>query len=252
MARHQDSRPAHHRIAASIRADIMSGDLAPGEQLPITQQLIERFGVSNQTVQRALQLLKAEGLIVGRSGRGVFVRETALRGFDSVGTMAPSGEGEPYSVLAQAAQQATRGMYRILDVREVVPPVQVREAFGLRANGTALLRYRLLLLDDDPAELVWSYYPMGIARGTALMDRRRIKGGSPTLLTGLGFPPREMVDTVTWRAPTEEEFVTLELPTGVPVSRTFRVVSSDDARPIEATVIVQAGHLQHRLYRVTL
>ena len=60
MAKHTDTRPAHHRIAARIRADIMSGDLTPGQQLPITQDLVTHYGVSGQTVQRALGLLKDE------------------------------------------------------------------------------------------------------------------------------------------------------------------------------------------------
>ncbi|WP_374100950.1 GntR family transcriptional regulator [Streptomyces phytophilus] len=252
MAKHVDTRPMHHRIAAQIRAEIMAGDLAPGAQLPITDQLMARFDVSNQTVQRALQLLKAEGFVIGRSGRGVFVREGPQLAVDSVATMPPAERGEPYAWISEAAKRSKAGVNRILKVAEVVPPAQVGEALRLAAGETAAMRYRLLLLDDEPAELVWSYYPADLARGTALLERRRIKGGSPTLLASRGYPPREMVDRVSWRSPTEEEFLGLELPTEVPVARTFRVVYSDDARPIEATIMVKAGHLHELLYRVAL
>ncbi|MFE5890480.1 GntR family transcriptional regulator [Streptomyces sp. NPDC056462] len=252
MAKHTDTRPAHHRIAAQIRAEIMSGDLAASQQLPITQDLVTQYGVSSQTIQRALGLLKAEGYIVGRSGRGVFVRDSPQQAFDSVATMPPARDGEPYVWIKEAAKQSKTGTNKILRVAEVVPPTQVRDALGLEPGGTVAMRERLLLLDGDPAELVCSYYPMDIAQGTALLERKKIKGGSPTLLADKGYPPREMVDRVSCRPPTEEEFIGLELPTEVPVLRTFRVVYSDNAKPIEVTVMVKAAHLHELLYRVPL
>lgn len=252
MAKHTDPRPTHHKIAARIRADIISGNLAPGEQLPKTSDLMEQFGVASQTLQRALQLLKAEGFIYGLSGRGVFVRPTPLHAVDSVATMAPSADGEPYAWIKEATKHAKVGTNQILEVAEVVPPAEARAGLELGPDETAAMRYRLLLLDGEPSELVWSYYPMGLARGTALLERKKIKGGSPTLLAGLGHLPGEMVDRVSWRAPTEEEFVRLELPTEVAVAHTLRVVYSKEGRPIEATVMVKAGHMSQLLYRVQL
>lgn len=252
MTKHTDTRPAHHRIAARIRADIMSGDLAPGQQLPITQNLVAQYEVSGQTVQRALGLLKDEGFIVGRSGRGVFVRDTPQQAIDSVATMPPAPDGEPYAWIKEAAKQSRKGDNKILRVAEVVPPAQVRDALGLTPDDTTALRQRLLLLDDEPAELVWSYYPMDIARDTLLLAPKKIKGGSPTLLAEMGYPPREMVDRVSCRPPTEEEFIALELPSEVPVLRTFRVVHSHNAKPTEVTVMVKAAHLHELLYRVPL
>ncbi|EXU63876.1 GntR family transcriptional regulator [Streptomyces sp. PRh5] len=63
-----DQRSLHERIAADLRDEIMSGDLPPGAKLPSTAQLKERFTASNATVQKALHLLKDEGLAVGRAG----------------------------------------------------------------------------------------------------------------------------------------------------------------------------------------
>jgi GntR family transcriptional regulator len=87
----------------------------------------------------------------------------------------------------------------------------------------------------------WLHYPLDIARGTPLELRKKIKGGSPTLLTSLGFPPIRAVDHVLPRLATVEEFVALQLPEDMPVLRQFRVVYSDDGRPIEASVLVKAG-----------
>lgn len=252
MATHKDTRATDRRIAADIRARIMSGDLAPGEQLPITTKLIDQYEVANQTIQRALQILKAEGYIYGKSGQGVFVRDSTQHEIDTAATLPPSSSGEPYAWIAEASRQGTVGTNKILEVGEVVPPVKVREAFDLAEGEQVAMRKRVLLFDDEPAELCWSYYPLEIAVGTALMEPERIKGGSPTLLASLGFPSREAVDLVSWRPPTEEEFVLLELPAEVPVGRTFRVVYSDNQRPIEATVMIKAGHKHSLLYRTEI
>ncbi|MBV1955213.1 GntR family transcriptional regulator, partial [Streptomyces sp. BV333] len=45
-----DPRSLHERIAADLRAQILSGDLAPASALPSTAQLKKRFDASNATI----------------------------------------------------------------------------------------------------------------------------------------------------------------------------------------------------------
>lgn len=45
---------------------------SPGEKLPSSRALVERFRVSPVTVSRALARLAAEGLVVTRPGAGAF------------------------------------------------------------------------------------------------------------------------------------------------------------------------------------
>ncbi|MEU7279609.1 GntR family transcriptional regulator [Streptomyces sp. NPDC045431] len=246
-----DGRSLHERIAADLRDEIMSGDLAPGARLPSTAQLKDRFGASNATVQKALQLLKNEQLVIGRAGAAVTVREHRQRTIRPASYMAPAESGEPYRWLTEAAKLGARANSELLDVGEAIPPADVADALGLSADGKAALRTQLLTLDDQPAELVTSYYPLDIARGTPLTERRRIKGGTPTLLAELGFPPRLSVDRVSARVPTQAQYRALQLPGDLPVLRTLRVVYSDHDRPIEATVMVKAGHLYEVQYEFT-
>ncbi|MEU1797576.1 GntR family transcriptional regulator [Streptomyces californicus] len=244
----EDGRPLHERIAADLRDDIMSGNVAPGDRLPSTAQLKERFGAANATVQKALQLLKSEHLVVGRAGASVTVREHRQRTIRPAAYMAPSPSGEPYRWLTEAANSGTRARSTLLDVTEAEPPADVANALELQPGGTAILRHQLLSIDDEPAELVASYYPLDIAEGTAITERRRIPGGTPTLLASLGYPPRLSVDRVSARVATQEQYRLLRLPGDLPVLRTVRVVFSDDDRPIEATVMVKAGHLYEVQY----
>ncbi|MFJ1678351.1 GntR family transcriptional regulator [Streptomyces sp. NPDC088251] len=243
-----DRRSLHERIAADLRDQIMGGDLAPGASLPSTVHLKARFNASNATVQKALQLLKDEQLVVGRAGAAVTVREHRQRTVRPASYMAPAGSGEPYRWLTEAAKSGSRAHSTLLEVVEVEPPADVVEALRLSKSGTALLRRQLLMVDDEPAELVASYYPLEIARGTAMAEHRKIPGGTPTLLAEMGYPPRLSVDRVSARVPTQDQYQALRLPGGLPVLRTLRVVYSDDERPIEATVMVKAGHLYEVQY----
>ncbi|MFB7776604.1 GntR family transcriptional regulator [Streptomyces bauhiniae] len=243
-----DRRSLHERIAADLRDEIMSGDLAAGASLPSTVQLKERFDASNATIQKALQLLKDERLVVGRPGAAVTVREHRQRTMRPASYMAPAPSGEPYRWLTEAAKLGARPDSSLLDVRETSAPADVAAALRITGDETVLLREQILTLDDEPVELVKSYYPMGIARGTAITEKRKIRGGTPALLAELGFPPRTSVDRVSARVPTQEQYRALRLPSDLPVLRTLRVVFSDAERPIEATVMVKAGHLYELQY----
>ncbi|MEV0370769.1 GntR family transcriptional regulator [Streptomyces sp. NPDC050636] len=246
-----DRRSLHERIAADLRDEIMSGDLAPGANLPSTAQLKARFDASNATVQKALQLLKDERLVIGRAGAAVTVREHRQRTMRPAAFMSPAGPGEPYRWLTEAAKHGGQTRSKLLEVTEALPPDDVADALKLANGEKALLRRQILVIDDEPVELVKSYYRLDITRGTAMTERRRIKGGTPALLAELGYPPRLSIDRVSARVPTQEQYEALHLPSNLPVLRTLRVVYSDHERPIEATVMVKAGHLYELQYEFT-
>lgn len=53
-------------------------DARPGQQLPTTRSLVEQHGASPVTIQKALRVLVAEGLVETRVGVGAFVRGPAV------------------------------------------------------------------------------------------------------------------------------------------------------------------------------
>lgn len=242
-------RTRQQQIAANLRALILSGDLRPGDRVPSTDALIREYGVTNQTVQRALIILKKERFVEGRKGSGVFV--TAHQPVVVKASHYPRADaGEPYPWLTDHARRGRRPAIELLDVSETGAPAQVAAAFGLQTGAAVTMRHQLLLLDGEPAELVWSYYPLDIARGTPLAVRKKIRGGSPAALAALGLPLRNAVDQVGTRLATVAEFVALRLPEDMPVLRQFRVVYSDDGRPVEVTVMVKAGQQYEIAYDI--
>ncbi|MFD5880988.1 GntR family transcriptional regulator [Streptomyces yangpuensis] len=246
-----DPRPLHARIAADLREEIMNGDLAAGGNLPSTAQLKTRFDASNATIQKAVHLLKAEGLALGRAGAAVTVRENRQRTVYPARSLAPAPAGAAHPWLAERAEGHPAARSTLLSVAEVRVTGDVRAALRLPEGGPAVCRRQLISIDGEPAELVSSYYPVDIARGTALAEPRRIRGGTPTLLPELGHPPRRSVDRVSARIATQEQYAALRLPGDLPVLRTLRTVYGDGDRPIEVTVMVKAGHLYELSYEFT-
>lgn len=243
-----DPRPLHARIAADLRDEIMSGDLAPGSKLPSTAMLKIRFDASNATIQKAVRLLKDEGLAVGRAGAAVTVRKNRQRALSPAGSLTPAVDGAAYPWLSEAAERPSAALSTLLAVEEVRVAGDIAAALGLPEGSPAVCRRQLISIDDEPAELVSSYYPPDIARGTALAQPRRIRGGTPTLLTELGFPPRHSADRVSARVATQEQYKALRLPGDLPVLRTLRSVYGDGDQPVEVTVMVKAGHLYELRY----
>lgn len=62
-------------VADNLLAQIQSGQLAPGTQLPTEAELCAQFDVSRTVVREAVARLRHEGLVIPQQGRGVFVSE---------------------------------------------------------------------------------------------------------------------------------------------------------------------------------
>ena len=73
-----DPRSPSRQIADALREEIVSGRIEPGKKLPSERELVEEYGTASQTVKQAIGLLKAEGLVEGRKGSGVYVREAPV------------------------------------------------------------------------------------------------------------------------------------------------------------------------------
>lgn len=75
----QDPTPLYEQVAGEIRRAIEIGEAVPGERLPPAKDLARVLGVNSNTVLRSLRLLRDEGLLEFRQGRGVRVTPTARK-----------------------------------------------------------------------------------------------------------------------------------------------------------------------------
>ena len=60
--------PAYQALSDALRARIITGELRPGEKLPIEPELSTQYGVSRSTVREALRVLASQNLITTTRG----------------------------------------------------------------------------------------------------------------------------------------------------------------------------------------
>lgn len=152
----------------------------------------------------------------------------------------PSPEGQP------DAWSQVSGTQELLDVSEATPPAAVASALWLTDGELVVLRRRRMRADGVAVELTDSYYPADIARGTQLAEHRKIRGGAPTLLAGLGHPPGRIEEEVEVRLATAAECAALEAPAGEPVMVLSRTTVSRNDRPVEVSrMVMRPGSRLH-------
>ncbi len=78
------SVPLFEQLAASVRSRVLAGDAGPGERLPAARELAASLDINVHTVLHAYQLLRDEGLVELRRGRGAVLtaQATALTGLE--------------------------------------------------------------------------------------------------------------------------------------------------------------------------
>lgn len=120
-----NGRAIYAQIADSVRGEIAAGRLRPGETLPSARQVATGLDVNQHTVLHAYQLLRDEGFIDLRRGRGAVV--TAKAG----------GIAELYRNAQQlAAQAAGLGVESSALAAIVAHATRSRETDGARAVET--------------------------------------------------------------------------------------------------------------------
>ncbi len=68
-------RPVWPQVAADIERDIKAGTLAAGTRLPTEDELAQQYGVARNTVRRAVEELRKNGLLETFHGRGTYVAD---------------------------------------------------------------------------------------------------------------------------------------------------------------------------------
>jgi 5'-deoxynucleotidase YfbR-like HD superfamily hydrolase len=130
-----DPRKPYIQIASSIRAAILSGELAPGQQLPTGNELAAFFGVSRMTVVSALRTLREEGFIQSQPGARSYVRDEARLPVPDQGFQPLAGIAAFLFEMGHL-KQTTRAGWLLLGVPQ--PETVAEHSFRVGVVGIAL------------------------------------------------------------------------------------------------------------------
>ena len=110
-----DPRPPYVQVADDLRRAIEEGEYQVGQRLPAGRTLAKQYQVGLNTAQRAVELLKSDGLVVSYPARGVFVssRETA-----------PKPEGKASPEFVEIMRQIDHLKAGLRDVEQRLGPLE--------------------------------------------------------------------------------------------------------------------------------
>lgn len=69
--------PPYRQLYKILKARIESGDIPPGRRLPSELTIEADYGISRNTIRKAIDLLRADGLVETVPGLGIAVVDSA-------------------------------------------------------------------------------------------------------------------------------------------------------------------------------
>jgi GntR family transcriptional regulator len=232
----------YEEVAADLRQRIEGGEWPPGETLPTTAELMERYGYSKETVRAAVDVLAKEGLVrvIKRRGTVVQDRTVARRRIARSTTVmrdplrgyvfpAASRPDEPWEVHGQPKR-----MFAPI-------PAGVAERLGLEP-GTEVMRRRRVTspAGEPPFQIADAWiHPEALLEAPQAGEISTGPGGYLDRIEEAGHGPLEWEETTRVRMPAKEEASLLQIALEMPVWEMTTVgVSARTGRAVEASVRV--------------
>jgi GntR family transcriptional regulator len=214
----------YREIADDLRTKIDAGAFAAGRLLPSEAELSHEYAASRVTIRKALEVLRAAGLVDARQGFGWFVAGEPVR--------------QPLARLGTLEEQLARlGMTserRIGEFAFVRAPARIKQVLGV---DKVLRVGRVNLADGEPFARVTVYCPedLGAQLSRAQVAEKSFYDLLPVELGGA-------VQTIEAAAADATDADLLAIPEGSPVLRCERITSDHDGRPVLIGEYVFPGH----------
>ena len=237
-------RPMYQQIAEDLRAQIESGNLQPGAQLPTELELRDRYASSRNTIRDAINRLTSQGLVETRPGQGTFVTRR-IDPFVTTLTADPKsgGGGDEGAWYLSEVNKSHRRASRIVARIEIqVPSDEVRRRLRILPTTHVVSRHEMRYIDDVPWSLQTSFYLMDfITKGATrlLMAEDIAEGAGRYLAETIGVKQVGYRDWITVRVPDANEQVLFGLARDAAVFEVFRTGFDQTGTPLRVTVTVR-------------
>ena len=211
------------RIADDLRAQIASGEIRPGDDIPTESELAERWRTSRGPIRNALRTLRVEGLIETHRGRPARVasKKENQRVDASV----------PFTQWAHDLGVAPGALTQSLSLRKAGR--ELASALGVDADDMIVSVVRLRLLEGRPAMLERLNYREDVGRMLLDIDPDAIS--ITEYLTSRGHPIVSVQHEIDAVAADPQDAALLRVPQGSPILRLSRISRDSDGRIFEAS-----------------
>lgn len=150
--------PLYFQVYTSILDRIASTEFKINDPLPSERVLGKQYGVSSVTIKKALSLLKKEGIVVNKAGKGTFVTRVKLQ-------HDPSSRA---TVTDYMREQGGEPEWRVLKRDWLVAPDMAALGLNLPARNKLFQAQLLLLTNQKPIGYHLVYVPVRIAQAEDL------------------------------------------------------------------------------------
>lgn len=234
-------RARYLEIADDLRRRIEAGEWLAGTTLPGYAGLVEEYNVGRAVISRALDVLKAEGLISVVKRRGITVRPRGSRRRLALGNAVTRDPARGY-IMPAAANPNEPWQAHGQPKRETVPITErAAELLDVEVGSPVLRRRRVTSPEGEPPwQLVDTWvHPEAIEDAPQVAERDTGHGGYLDRLEEAGHGPISWTEYVRARMPTPEEARQVGMPAAVPVIERARVgVSGRSKKAIEVSIAV--------------
>jgi GntR family transcriptional regulator len=234
------------QIANDIGRSIAAGELPPGGVIPSERELRERYQTTKSTVNRAISLLQAEGLVRTESGRGVFVQE--IPKVKRVRRIPARGSGSGSSFAEEMTKAGLSPETKLVQAEVIHPPVTIAKRLDITDSEQVLIRKRHMFANGRPVQLASSYIPLSIAGSLDLAFPDTGPSGIYERLASRGYRVVRFVEEVEARQPTNEEADFLRVSKFLYVLEVSRRACDPSGRALEVTINVLPSNLWQLSY----
>jgi DNA-binding GntR family transcriptional regulator len=234
--------PAYQTLREQLRDDIASGTYSDGSRLPTESELVERHGLSRQTVRRAFQDLVAEGMVYRVPGRGTYASEAGQRYLRQLGSIE-----DLMSLSDDTTMEVLSGLRRRVDLDA---------ASRLRLDDDIVYSVVFRRLHDG-VPFVMTTVHLAPAITHAVLSSPELKDGAIGTQTVIGLlephldePIAQAAQSITVAPADTAVGDAVSCEPGHPMLRVDRLYSDTAGRPVELSV----SHFlpEQYTYRVTL
>jgi len=216
----------HARLRDQLAARLAAGEWPPGTALPAESKLAAEYGVSLQTMRRAISHLEQEGLVDRQHGRGTFSRPA--KGADSLLRFFRVTD-------AQAGNEAILPESRILSSTRVPLPADAARRLRRQPGEEALCLSRLRSWNG--AAILYETIHLPLPEAAPLLDLQPEDYGAllyPLLKERCGLLVARAEDEITVTKADAHAASMLQIRQGEPVIVAERIAYDAGGRAVEA------------------
>ncbi len=226
-----DGIPLYVKIREAIRAEIMQGNLHPGQKIPSEDELADRYRVSRMTVRQGVLDLIKEGLLHRKHGVGTFV---SYPHFDRDHTRLTN-------FFESAREQGIEATSKVLKIEILPAPEKIAKQL-LRQTGDSLICIRTLrFVNQTPVTVHDSYLPRDLF--AEIINEELDNVHLWDVMEKYGFRVKRAIQKLEAVPASPEIAKLLDIKPGAPILYKERKILATDGTPVEFTYCYNRGDM---------